>query len=162
MKGTFWKVIAVLVFLALAGNLLALSGLMTSDDERVEGMRMLVWTVFAALVAGNLFAGVAGVVLTTKAHEKHEKSSLLWLRRAFVVAIVETGLMAAGPWLFVLGEADLSLRVLVFCLVLFPFGVLIGVFAMAAWREYVRVVGRGGRSHSLAHRHDGHGPSAES
>ncbi len=159
MKGMFWKVMAVLVFLALVGNLMALSGMAGDDPGDAEGL--LVYTVFVVLVAGNLLAGVAGIVFTTKAHEKHEKSSLLWLRRAFVVSVVETALMAGGPWLFVLGKSDTSFRILVFSLVLLPFGILTGVFAIAAWREYVRVVGRSGRTHSSVHRYGDAGPSGE-
>ena len=138
MKGKFGAVMLVLVFLALVANLVFVA----ARGESPVGVNAVYVIVFAGLVLANLTLAGAGVYFVVRAHQKREKGSLGWARRAFVGCGVGTVLLALAPWFFypdvkdTEGTRKAMFDVGVF---LFALGLSTAFFTYAAYRDYLRV-----------------------
>jgi hypothetical protein len=145
MKGTFPRIMLVLVFLALVANVVVTAVMGQSFITR----QMLFRLLFGGLIVANLCISGAAIYFTSKALAKNERSSLKWSRRGFVANVGIALLFGAGPWVFPFHPDALlfeAMRDYAFFLLLL--GVSNGVFAIAAYRDFVRAVGP-------------HGPSSE-
>ena len=136
--GLFVKLMMVLIFLALVANVVVAARYEKSLLD-IEGLKAV---TFWALVAANLFMAGAGVYFTTRAHQQHEKASIEWGRRGFVVNIVVTGILTISPWLFY-NHAEIAVpdAMMEIAQILLLFGVSGGTFLFSFYREYRRNVG---------------------
>jgi hypothetical protein len=137
MKSAFVRIMLVLLFLALVANVVVTA---VRGDSFIT-RKMVMFFAFVALVVANLSISGAAVYFTTKAREKSERSALKWSRRGFVVNIVLAAVLGAGPWLFFPGAKSLEPVLLDCAVLLLGLGVSNGVFALSAYRDYLRAVG---------------------
>jgi hypothetical protein len=109
----------------------------------------------------------AGIYFTTRTHEKHEKSSIAWGRRAFVVNAAVTLVLVLAPWFFytVTPRFHRAEAMQEISLILLLFGASNGTFLFSFYREYLRNAGgrapgpRGRRRAADPHPRDAFGES---
>jgi hypothetical protein len=140
--GLFVRVLLVLIFLALVANLVVTAvrgeSFLTPETVKVASY----WALFIA----NLCIAGAGVYFTTQSYSKHEKSTVAWGRRGFVVNFVLALVFSLAPWYFYrvpdeISRADAMLEV---TQILLLFGISQGTFAF--YCDYLRSsMGRPGR-----------------
>lgn len=137
--GILVTILLVLVFLALVANVVvvAQTGKSPITESIVKGL------AFWALAVANFCMAGAGMYFTTRAHQKHEKSSIEWGRRGFVVNFVVTLVLTLAPWFFYETTKEFTRVDAMFdvSLILLLFGISGGTFLYAFYREYLRNVG---------------------
>jgi hypothetical protein len=144
-------VLLILIFLALVANLVfvAVTNKSFIDDKMVP------WGLFGILIVANSCVAGAGFYFVNKAHQKYEKSSLLWARRAFLVTFGVNALLAVAPRFFMpTGDVTITREeaLLDVSIVLLLVGVPTALFAMAFYRDYRRVLGARPKGSSVVHR----------
>jgi glucose dehydrogenase len=130
----------VLIFLALIANLVIVA--VTSQSPVTEDILQIV--LFWALAGANLAMSGAGIYFVTRAHSKHEKSALLWARRAFAATLLVNVLLSIAPWVFIEVGKDVDTRLDAMfntSIMLLLFGVPVALFTMAFYRDFRRIVG---------------------
>lgn len=143
--GLLVTILLVLIFLALVANVVvvAQTGQSPISESIVKGL------AFWALAVANFCIAGAGMYFTTRAHQKHEKSSMEWGRRGFLVNAVVSLVLTLAPWFFYETTKEFTRVDAMFdvSLILLLFGLSSGTFLFSYYREYVRNVGgRPGRS----------------
>lgn len=135
--GLFFRAMLVLIFLALVANVV----IVAVRGESLVTLPILKAAVFGALGLANLFLAGAGIYFTTRAHQKHEKSSIEWGRRGFIVNALVTVLLLLAPWFFFPSEVSRVQAMFDVSCVLLLFGASSGTFTFSFYREYLRNVG---------------------
>ena len=152
MKGVFVKLMLVLVFLALVANLVT-TALRDQSFITVDAVTQI---SFWALFAANLCIAGAGIYFTTRALSKHERSSVEWGRRGFMVNLILAVVFSLAPWYFyeITPEFAITEAMFEISLILLFFGLSQGIFLYAFYREYMR--GTVARPRGSARRHNRH------
>ena len=133
-------VLLILIFLALVANL---AFVVVTDKSFIDG-KSVQYGLFGVLILANGCVAGAGFYFVTKTHQKHEKSSLVWARRAYASTILVNALLAMAPWVFIkIGtyEVTRSEALQDVSIVLLLLGVPTALFAMAFYRDFRRVSG---------------------
>ncbi len=142
-------VLLILIFLALVANL---AFVFVTDKSFVDD-RIALYGLFGVLIVANFCVGGAGFYFVAKTHQKHEKSSLIWARRACASTLIVNAILAVAPWLFIkIGNQEVTRSEALqdVSIVLLLLGVPTALFAMAFYRDYRRISGArstGGGSH---------------
>ena len=140
MRSWYTRILMALILLALVMNLF--TGGKITDEGRWEWILAGGGTLFGVVVT------ILGTLYVTRIRAKRERSSLLWARRGFLVALTLILLVAADTFL---GDQDNRVveeiwkgGALLFLLSASPF-----FFLLAFYRDASRLTGRtgsGGRS----------------
>ena len=144
-------VLLILIFLALVANLVFVA----VTNKSIVDDKMVPWVLFGILIVANSCVAGAGFYFVNKAHQKFEKSSLLWARRAFFVTLGVNTLLALAPKFFMtVGEVNITREeaLLDVSIVLLLVGVPTSLFAMAFYRDYRRVLGARPKGSGGVHR----------
>ncbi len=134
----------ILIFLALVANLVFVA----LQNRSFVDIAMVPYGLFGILVLADALVSVAGFLFVMKANHHHEKSAFLWARRAYFATFVVIVLLAMAPWLFFevgggkenASRADALINASIMLLI---FGVPVGLFTMAFYREFRRIAGGG-------------------
>ena len=141
--GLFVRALLVLVFLALVANLVlyVLEGKVLGDERWLE------FAIYGAIAAGGLALAGAGIYFTSRSYAQHQRAYVQWLRRGFIANAVILLLFTLAPWFFdpdASDSGDVRRAMFDVGVFLFGLGVSTALFAYAAYRDYLRIIGSRG------------------
>jgi hypothetical protein len=138
-----WITLAGWLLAAVLGGNLVVAQLRTGEGARPAGFlseQTIVACAFWLPVAVLVIASVLGILWTMRVYVRREKSSLLWMRNAFVFGLVSALLLALASQ-----EARIFKREWLAAWCAFLAAAQVSLFAYAAYREMRRNAARRGR-----------------